>query len=174
MTIQDLLDLSLNFQKEIVYFFIAIPFLAFVSMLFKKKHWSNKAIKLFNSVLVYLVSIPWILSFLLMLYSLFMLGSNVLELNALLYFLPIVSMFWTYWIIQKNVWLKEVPWFGKISSLLLLISLSFIVLLILQKMFIWIIFIGSIWHIIWLFAIIFIAMKIAFDKLVKQKNTTTQ
>lgn len=167
MTLQEMINAASAHQNEILYFFLTIPFLALIAALLQKKHSTNTGVKIFDSALVYIVSVPWILSLLLTVYSVFILKGNILELNILLYFVPLLSMISTYVIIQKSIWLKKVPWFGKISSLLLLIFLSLVIVLIFQKMFIWIIFIGNIQYIVWLFVIIFVAMKIAFDKLTK-------
>ncbi len=167
MTLQQLLDIFTQYQTQTLYFFFGIPLLAVVSIFFKKKYSKNLWVKVFDSLLIYLVSVPWILSLILSIYSIFILKGNILELNILPYFVPLISMWITYTIIQKSIWLKEVPWFGKISSLLLLIFLTFIVVFILQKMFIWVVFIGSISYIVWLFIIIFVAMKFAFDKMTK-------
>ncbi len=167
MTLQEILNISLNYQKEILYFFLAIPLSAWIGTLFKKKHGSNTWVKVLDSILIYIVSIPGILSLILTLYSLFIVGWNLLELNALLYFLPLASMIATFIIIQKSVWLDSVPWFGKISSLMMLIFLTFVVLLIFQKMFIGVIFIWNIWFLVGLFAFIFVSMKMAFEKITK-------
>ena len=167
MTIQDLINLWTNYQKEISYFFLIIPILAMAFSFMKKKYWENKLLKIIYSFLIYLISIPWILAILLLLYTVFILGNNILELNLLVYFLPLLSMGITFWIINKVIWLKEIPWFWKISSLLLLIFLSFIVVFLLQKMFIWIIFVWSFQYIIIAFVVIFIWMKMALDKLKK-------
>jgi len=167
MTLQEIINAASAYQNEILYFFFMIPLLALIAAWIQKKNSPNTGVKVFNSILVYIVSVPGILSLLLTAYSVFILRGNILELNILLYFVPLLSMISTYVIIQKSIWLKEVPWFGKISSLLLLIFLSLVIVLIFQKMFIWIIFIWNIQYLIWLFVIIFVAMKIAFDKLTK-------
>ncbi len=167
MTLQQLLDIFTQYQTETLYFFFGIPFLAVISIFFKKKYSKNLWVKVFDSLLIYLVSVPWILSLILSIYSIFILKGNILELNVLPYFVPLISMWVTYTIIQKSIWLKEIPWFWKISSLLLLIFLTFIVVFILQKMFIWVVFVWSLGYIVWLFVIIFIAMKFSFDKMTK-------
>ncbi|MCD5380453.1 hypothetical protein LR004_00865 [Candidatus Gracilibacteria bacterium] len=167
MTLQQILDAFTQYQTQSLYFFLGIPLLAVIAIFFKKKYSKNLGVKVFNSLLIYLVSVPGILSLILSIYSIFILKGNILELNILPYFVPLISMGVTYTIIQKNIGLKEVPGFGKISSLLLLIFLSFIVVFILQRMFIGIIFVGSIGYIIGLFVIIFVAMKLVFDKMTK-------
>jgi len=167
MTLQQILDAFTQYQTQTLYFFFGIPLLAVIAIFFKKKYSKNLWVKVFDSLLIYLVSIPWILSFILSIYSIFILKGNILELNILPYFVPLISMWVTYTIIQKSIWLKEVPWFGKISSLLLLIFLTFIVVFLLQKIFIWVVFVWSISYIVWLFLVIFIAMKFSFDKMTK-------
>jgi len=167
MTLQQILDAFTLYQTQTLYFFFGIPLLAVIATFFKKKYSKNLWVKVFDSLLIYLVSVPWILSLILSIYSIFILKGNILELNILPYFVPLVSMWVTYAIIQKSIGLKEIPWFGKISSLLLLILLTFIVVFILQKMFIWVVFVWSIGYIAWLFFVIFVAMKFSFDRMTK-------
>lgn len=167
MTLQDLLTLSNNYQKEYVLFFLTLPVLAMIIGSLKKPYTKNKWLWYIAGAIVYLVSIPWVVSILLGLYSIFFLQVNLLELNLLTYVLPAASMVTTFLILEKTLWLKDIPWFSKVSSLLMLITLTLILVSLIQKMFIGVVFVWSVWYIIGLFAVIFIWMKLAFDKMRK-------
>jgi len=81
-------------------------------------------------------------------YAIFFTQQNLLEVNATLYFLPILSMLSTLFIIshklkQSRLKLNSLPGFKRISGLLILIAIVFIIVLALYKMRILVGFFGS-------------------------------
>lgn len=96
------------------------------------------------SVLVYAACVPGILACVLTAYSLFFVRANLLQVNVLVYGLPIVIMVLTLAVIGKIVDFKRVPGFDRISGLMLVLALSFGVALFIVKTRIWIVFGSSI------------------------------
>ncbi|MFA5263361.1 MAG: hypothetical protein WC378_06005 [Opitutaceae bacterium] len=96
------------------------------------------------AVLVYLACVPGMFASVLTAYVLFFGHENLLNVNLLVYFLPIVSMVVTLVFIRKSVPFDAVPGFDRLSGLMVMIGCSFAVALAIQKTNIWIFFGGSI------------------------------
>jgi hypothetical protein len=69
---------------------------------------------------------------------------NLLDVNPLVYFLPIIPMIVTLVFIHKTVSFDDVPGFNRLSGLMVMVACSFAVALAIQKTKIWIFFGGSI------------------------------
>ena len=92
-------------------------------------------------------------------YTLFISRENLLDVNPLVYFLPVVSMVVTLVFIRKNVSFDEVPGFDRLSGLMVMVGCSFAVALAIQKTNIWIFFGGSIERLFILAAGVFALLK---------------
>ncbi len=111
------------------------------------------------SVLVYLACVPGLFAAVLTAYTLFLSHENLLDVNPLVYFLPLVSMIVTLVLLRKNVDFKEVPGFDRLSGLMAMIGCSFDLALAIQKTNIWIFFGGSIEKLFLLAAAFFALLK---------------
>jgi len=103
-------------------------------------------------------------------YTLFFSRENLMDVNMLVYFLPIVSMIVTLVLIRKSVSFDEVPGFDRLSDLMATVGISFALALAIQKTNIWIFFGGSI---VWLFilaAAIFLLLKWSAGRLFRSRN----
>lgn len=169
MTLQALFESVTNNSFLLIYFFIVMPILAALFGFLSGKDGYQDPWKYIFSVLVYLVCIPGIFSVLLCIYSMFFERQNLLEVNILVYFLPILSMVSTLVIIRQRVDLISIPGFDKISGLVLVIAAAFILIMLLQKTRIWVVFVASIWHLVAVIAILIFVIKIGFDRLGKKK-----
>jgi len=96
------------------------------------------------SLLVYLVCVPGISAVVLTAYTLFFTRENLLDVNPLVYALPIASMVATLVLIRKNVDFDQVPGFDRLAGLMVMIGCSFGLALAIQKTNIWVFFGGSI------------------------------
>jgi amino acid transporter len=111
------------------------------------------------SVFVYLACIPGMFSAVLVGYALFFTHENLLSANALVYFLPLAAMAATLVVIRRRVTWKELPGFGRLSGLMLMIALSFALALLMDKTRIFVAFFGSIDRLFILVAAIFALLK---------------
>jgi hypothetical protein len=100
--------------------------------------------KYIYAVLVYLACVPGMFAGVLTAYTLFFSHENLLDVNPLIYFLPIVSMVVTLILVRKNVAFDEVPGFDRLSGLMIMVGCSFAAALAIQKTNIWLFFGGSI------------------------------
>ena len=115
--------------------------------------------KYLYSVLVYLVCVPGMFAGVLTAYALFISRENLLDVNPLVYFLPIVSMIVTLILVRKAVSFDEVPGFDRLSGLMIMVGCSFAVALAIQKTNIWVVFGGSIERLFLLAAGVFALLK---------------
>ena len=167
MTINELISkLDVLLVPTLIYF----GSLPIVSLLFGWIAGSNAKLspwKYIFSFIIYAVSIPAIFSFMLILYGLFFYQTNLLDVNFLAYFLPIISLVFTLVIISKIVSLDEIPGFERLSGLLTVIILAFLATFLLQRVFIHFVFFGSFMSFIAVFAALFLVFKLGLRKFLK-------
>lgn len=116
------------------------------------------------AVLVYLACIPGIMATVLTGYMLY-LGANLLELNVLVFFAPIVTMAATLMFITRTTPLDRVPGFDRIGGLMLMLAASFILALIIAKTRIWVVFSGGLGALLVLGLVLFVAIRVGAWKL---------
>lgn len=146
MTVQELLGkLQQMDVKILVGIFIGPPVISwFISILHGKSDGNESPWKYLYSFLVYVVCVPGIFSCIITGYSLFFIRQNLMTVNMVLYFLPIISMIITLIIIGKNAEWTELPGVDRLYALMIFIGVSFIIALAVEKTRIWVFFGGSI------------------------------
>lgn len=160
MTIQDLIQMAGRHALALLVFFILPPILAWLcGVIHGRGNGANSPWKYIYSVLVYAVCIPGMLSSVLTAYGLFFQKENLLNVNLVVYLLPIVSMIVTLIFIHKTVNFENVPGFDRISGLMVMLGCSFLIALAIDKTRIWIFFGGSIAMLFALAAGIFALLK---------------
>jgi len=97
----------------------------------------NAPWKYFYSVLVYLTCVPGTFAAVITAYTLFFTRENLMDVNPLVYFLPLASMVATLVLIHKNVTFDLVPGFDRLEGLMVMIACSFVLALAIQKTKIW-------------------------------------
>lgn len=166
MTIQNLITLLNDNPYYILSYFLILFLIAIYSnIVVSPKNISQ--IKYIMSGLIYLVAIPGMLSVLLLLYNVLFLSTNILTLSLVSYFVPIVAMTATIIIINKKVKMAKLPGFTKLTSLFVMIILSFGILYILKRSFFGVIILGSFTSLILVFAGILIILRFCLYKLGK-------
>lgn len=166
MTIQNLITLLNDNPYYILsYFFILFLIAIYSNIVVSPKNISQ--IKYVMSGLIYLVAIPGMLSVLLLLYNVLFLSTNILTLSLVSYFVPIVAMTATIIIINKKVKMAKLPGFTKLTSLFVMIILSFGILYILKRSFFGVIILGSFTNLILVFVGVLIILRFCLYKLGK-------
>ena len=117
------------------------------------------------AVMVYAVCVPGIFAGVLTGYSLFFRNESLLDVNLLVYFLPMVSMFVTLVLMRHNVDFADVPGFDRLYGLMVLLGVSFGVALAIQRTRIWVLFGGSITMLFALALVAFLLLKWATARL---------
>lgn len=165
MTLQELFNSIGNDPFYIVAYFIALPLIALIIGFTSKGESHLSPWTYIYSALIYMVCIPGIFAITLCVYTFFFERQSFLNLNIIVYFLPIISMILTLILIKKRIPLDGIPGFGKISGLMLVIAVTFISMLLIQKTKIWIVFIGSIGHLFIAFIVLFIVFRFGLSRL---------
>lgn len=160
MSIDSLITLLSQKREEILYFLCAVPLGAILLRLLHGKYKGKRSPwKYFYSVLVYIICIPGIFSLVISAYSLLFLHENLMTLDVLVYYLPVLSMIITLVIIKRSVEFEYIPGFSKIYGLMILFFLTFVIALILDKLRVFVIFGGSISSLFVVCVIIFLLLK---------------
>ncbi len=170
MTLQNIFESVATNNFLLIYYFLIIPILALVIGLISGKDAKENPWRYLFSVVVYLVCVPGIFSIVLCGYSVGFEQQNLLEVNVLVYFLPIASMMGTLAIVKQKLDLVDVPGFGRISGLIMVLAATFVLVLLLQKTRIWIVVVGSVWHLVGVVAILFLMMKFGLDRFMKRSS----
>ncbi len=122
MTLGDCFTYIGNNPSWVLFYFIAIPFLAFLAWIFGKEEGTNPPWNFLYAGLVYLVAIPGIFAITLNIYLFLFERQPILETNLYSQVLPIGSMVLTFYMIRKNVCFEDIPGFGKLSGLIMILT----------------------------------------------------
>lgn len=145
MSIQDLLLNAGGYPWAIVSVFVSVPVATWVvGRLHGRGRGGTTPWKHLYATFVYLTCVPGLFAAVVTAYSFFLTSTNLLEVNALVYLLPIVSMVVTLVLVRQNVDLDEVPGFHRLSGLMTLIGMSFAVALAISRTRVWLFFGGSV------------------------------
>jgi hypothetical protein len=122
------------------------------------------------SGLVYLACVPGVGAAVLTAYTLFFTHENLLDQNVLVYVLPVASMAVTLGIMSRRVSFKEIPGFDRLSGLMVLIAITFVLLLVVRRTWIGLFFGGSIATLLVLGAGLFALLKWGAYALFRRKD----
>jgi hypothetical protein len=122
MTLKELFDLIAANPVYPLFYFIVIPLTAILAGIFGKNEGHLTPWKYLYSTLVYLICIPGIFSVTLSIYMFLFEKRSIMDTDIYTQILPVLSMILTLFIIKRNVSLDDVPGFGKLSALVLIIS----------------------------------------------------
>ncbi|GAA5030317.1 hypothetical protein GCM10011506_19400 [Marivirga lumbricoides] len=166
MTVKDLLNMLSDNQYIILgYFLMLLISTIILAAIVKKTNFSY--LKYVASILVYGACIPGIFATMVTCYLFFIAKADLLHLNVTVYFLPIVFMVIILLIMNRRIGMKSIPGFGRLSALMLIIGLSFLILFIIQRTYFGVVFMGGFVQLLVAFAILFFILKYAWSKLVR-------
>jgi len=175
MTIRDLVQ-SLGGHPWLLLFLFLLPPAATFGLRYVHRPGEGERIpwRFVYAGLVYAACVPGIFAAVLTAYSLFFRNESLLDVNLLVYFLPIVSMFVTLVLMRQSVDFKQVPGFDRLSGLMVLLGVSFVVALAVQRMRIWLFFGGSIGMLFGLALFAFLLLKWATHRLFRRRSDPVQ
>jgi hypothetical protein len=133
MTLGEFFELCGRNPMLVLAYFILIPLVALLALLFSKGEGHLSPWKYLYSVLIYMVCIPGIFAVTLSVYLFLFERRSIMDTNMYTQVLPILSMIVTIILIRKQVSLDVVPGFGKLSGLITIISVLMIVMWIIDK-----------------------------------------
>ncbi len=175
MTIRELTQLAGEQPWVLVAIFVALPLAAWILGQVHRRDIGGAAPwKYFYSILVYLACIPGMFAAVVTGYALFFTKENLLDVNLLVYILPIVSMIATLILIRKSVAFDLVPGFNRLSGLMVMLGCSFAIALAIQKTNIWLFFGGSLEKLLLLAAAVFALLKWGTYALFRRRDEPVQ
>lgn len=110
------------------------------------------------SALVYAACIPGTFALVLTGYALLFTHENLLDVNVLVYVLPIVSMALTLMVIGRRVSFLALPGFGRLSGLMGMLAIGFVFALAAERTHVLLMFGGSMFGVMMLAGIAFAAL----------------
>jgi len=133
MTFGDFLQYINDNPYFIVFYFLAIPFTAFLINIMGKGEGEKSPWCGIYASLIYMVTIPGIFSILLNLYHMLFEKQSIYDANIIAQVLPIISMVVTIFLIKQNVEFKLIPGFGKLTSFLGTVTAVMLILFLINK-----------------------------------------
>ena len=133
MTLEQFFEKLVENPFYILAYFTLIPITALIAGFLGKNEGHTAPWNYVYSTLVYLVCVPGIFAFTLIIYQLLFERSGIMQLSIYNQILPIISMIITLFLIRGNVSLDRVPGFGKLSGLMTMIIVLFAIMWILEK-----------------------------------------
>lgn len=167
MTLAQFIDYISLYQWHILLFFTVMPLVSYIIGTLYRPRPGHGIIDYIFSVQVYLVSIPGMFSLSLLLYSMLFIRANLLQVNVIIYFVPILGMVASLYVISRRTSLKQLPGFGRIQGLLTMLGLVFLVLFFLSRLNFFIGFFSSLYSLLAIALILFASFKIAARKFLK-------
>ncbi len=168
MTINDLLRVAAEHSWLVLAYFAAPPLLTFGTgrLHTTPREGARNPYGAIYCVLIYLVSVPGALAAVLTGYGLLFLRADLRFVPIVVYFLPIASMLATWALMRRQVDLDDVPGFGRLSALLLLLAICFAVAFVLNRLFFGVLFLGSFWGLLVVAALAFALFRAGWRRLV--------
>ncbi len=168
MTLRDFFHLLATHPGYIIAFFLMIPLTALLSNFMGKGEGHMSPWKFLYSTLIYLVAVPGIFAITLSIYLFLFERISIFDTDIYTQILPIISMIATFLIIRKNVDLDNVPGFGKLSGLIMMISVIMIMMWLMEKTRIFVISIVPFQNVIFLFIGMLIVFRYGWSKMMKK------
>ncbi len=120
MTLEHLIEYFVKDNMAILLFFMVLPIFALILNNTSAGRGNTPPYNKMYSVIVYGISIPGIFSITIWLYTMVFEHKTLWALNPFVYYLPVVSMFVCLFLINKNVRISDLPWFGEFYELMIL------------------------------------------------------
>lgn len=165
MSIQDITNWFGANPTFLLTYFIALAVLALIGLLIFNNDNFKSPITYAYSILVYAVSIPGLLAFMLLIYRIFFLKGNLLEVDFMTHFAPVLFMVGTLVVVNRTVNMDRIPGFNKLPAMFLIIVITMMVTYFLQKMFFGVFFIGRFKELLILFLALLFVIMLAWNRI---------
>ena len=170
MTLQAFFDLLANNPVLILGYFLLLPFTAMLAGFMGKGEGHLSPWKYLYATLIYLVAIPGIFAITLNVYFFLFERRSILSTDIYTQILPILSMVLTFWLIGRNVELKQVPGFGKLSGLLFIIAAALMLMWVFDRLRILVFTMMPFYYVLILFAGLLLLLWYGWYQMVERKS----
>ena len=165
MSVNELLERLDDYTGWAVCFFAALPMLALMVSLLYKRAAKSAFVESVFSAIIYLSAIPGVFAGILIFYLLFFTRTNLMNVDIVFSFLPVISMGLVFGIIGKNANFDDLPGFGRLTGLMLLIAIVSSVTLAIYKLRIFVGFFASIEALVGIAIAVFVLFKVGLARL---------
>jgi hypothetical protein len=165
MTLGDFFELCGRNPGLLLAYFIGIPLIALLALLFAKDQGHLSPWKYLYAVLIYLVCLPGIFAITLSVYLFLFERRSIMDTNMYTQVLPILSMIFTIILIKKSVNLDLVPGFGKLSGLITVIGVLMILMWIIDKTHIYSITFMPFWVVVLILVVGFLLIRTGYRRI---------
>ncbi|MGB1216667.1 MAG: hypothetical protein ACPG5P_02255 [Saprospiraceae bacterium] len=165
MTLQQIFDNIAENSTFAIISLLAIPLLGLVMGWISKGEEEKSPWKYLFSFIIYAAAIPGIFAMTLCVYTFLFQRVSFLEVNVLVYFLPMITMIGTFLILKNQMDIENIPGFGKLSGLLMMIAVIIIGMFIMDRMRILVISIMPIQYALLLLVGLFVAFRFGMKRL---------
>jgi hypothetical protein len=160
MTIEEFLTWVGNRPFLPVAVFLAIPAIAWLTGLMHGRESSRRSPwKYVDSTLIYLACVPGVFAAVIVAYTLLFTRENLLGLDVFVTFVPIASMIATVEVIRRRADLDRLPGFDRLWGLIGLLTVSFVIALILDRLRVWLFFGGGMLSLVVIAAILYLVFR---------------
>lgn len=164
MTLAQFFEVCSQNASVTLFYFIATPLTALLASIFGRGEGHLSPWKYLYSFLVYAATIPGIFAVSLSIYIFFFERGSIMDANIYTQILPIISMFITLSIIRRAVDLDQIPGFGRLSSLMLMVAIVLLAMWIMEKTHIFVFTYMPFWQFILLLIVVFVFLRYLFKK----------
>jgi hypothetical protein len=133
MTLQELINRIGQNPDAILFFFIAVPLVAFLVGWLAPNEGHLPPWKYIYSTLVYLACVPGVFAIALNAYLFLFERRSIFAFDVYTQILPIFAMLLTLWLIRRAVLLEYIPGFQKLSGLVIMIFASLAIMWIVDR-----------------------------------------
>lgn len=167
MTLGQFLDLLAQNPTVPLFFYVALPLTAYLASIFGKGEGDVSPWSYLYTILVYMACIPGIFAVTLSVYLFLFERQSIMDTDLFTQILPIVCMVLTMWLIKRNVEFDQIPGFGKITGLMIIITALITVMWFCEKMHIFAITIIPFHYFVLIFIVLLIAVRYGWRKAVE-------
>ncbi|CAH0998849.1 hypothetical protein LEM8419_00164 [Neolewinella maritima] len=128
MTLNDFYAFAASHHSQVVFYFALVPFAALLAGFMERREGHLPPWNYLYSAMLYLVAIPAVFSVGLTAYRWLFERSSIMEADLVLQIVPVISLILTVLFIRRQVSLRALPGFGRLSGLVLLIAAGLILL----------------------------------------------
>ena len=172
MTLQEFFEACAAEPTIPIFFFVALPLTALLASIFGKGEGHLSPWKYLYAVLIYLAFIPGLFAVTLNMYLFLFERQSVFEMDIVLQIVPILVMFLTFWLIKRNVAMNQIPGFGNLTGLVLMLMIFLGTLWILDRTHIFVISILPFQTFVLIFIVLLIAFRWGWKKLFESAQAT--
>ncbi len=165
MTLQEFFNLLGENPTIILLYFIGLPLVAGLALIFGKGEGNISPWKEFYSAIVYMACIPGVFAVTLNVYLFLFERQSIFESNIYTQIIPILTMMVTLWFVRRNTCFEDIPGFEKIGGLVMLIAVIFIIMWILEKTHIFVITVMPFYYFLILLVVLLVAIRYGWKAL---------